>query len=106
MNCFSMIKKFIGEKFLTPEPILPINRNFSGASELKPIGKVEVKVQSKKSGKKSDEDEDLFKEMEPNYVAARRIGATTLISTKKPTSSRFDMEAEGGHSWDVDDFNN
>ena len=106
MHCFSMIKKFIGEKFMSQDPILPLHKSpASPASELKTLQKNEPKVAAKKSAKKSDEDDDLFKEMQPSYVAARRIGATTLATGKKSSSTRFDMDAEGTHSWEVEDFN-
>ena len=101
-----MIKKFIGEKFLSQDPVLPINQTpASPPTELITLQQNEPKVATKKSEKKTDEDSDMFKEMEPNYVAARRIGATMLATEQKSTSTRFDMEAEGTHSWDVEDFN-
>ena len=105
MNCFSMIRKMISDKFFNHEPILPLHKAPEPSVEAK-VHKTETKPQVKNLKKKpSDEEDDLFKEMEPQYVAARRIGATTLVSKKPKSSSRFDMEVHSGGSWEVEDFN-
>jgi hypothetical protein len=105
MNCFSMLKKFIGDKFFNHDPILPLNKvPEPEVTELKKLQKPEPKPLSKKPATKLDEDDDLFKEMEPQYVAARRIGATVLVSNKPKKSARFEMEADVTNSWEVEDF--
>lgn len=104
--CFSMFKKLIGDKFFSQDPILPINKVPEvGASELKIIQKTEIKPTVKKVEKMHEEDDDLFKEMQPNYVAPKRIGATVLASNKEKLSSRFDMEVEVSNSWNVEELN-
>ena len=105
MNCFSMIRKLIENKFYNHDPILPISKApESSPAELQPMTK-ERKPSPKKPCKNSDEEDDLFKEMEPKYVAARRIGATMLATENNKTTTRFDMDIESGNSWEVEDLN-
>ena len=101
-----MIRKMINDRFYNHEAILPYKKNPEVVSnELKPILR-EQKPSIKKAVKNSDEEDDLFKEMEPNYVAARRIGATMLATEKKnKATSRFDMDAGCENSWEVEDLN-
>ena len=55
--------------------------------------------------KKMHKRDDLFKEMQPSYVAPRRIGATTLAKQEKAKSTRFDMELDHDNSWQVEELN-
>ncbi|OMJ88602.1 hypothetical protein SteCoe_9467 [Stentor coeruleus] len=104
--CFSMFKKLMGDKFFSQDPILPINKVPEiGSSELKTIQKKEIKPTEKKVEKKHEEDDDLFKEMQPNYVAPKRIGSAILASNNEKSSSRFDMEIDVSNSWNVEELN-
>lgn len=69
-----------------------------------PKEKTESPVLNKKEEIKHEEDDDLFKEMTPNYIAAKRIGPTVLENEEKPSSIRFEMEIDHTHSWDVEEL--
>lgn len=104
MNCFSMFRKLVQDKFFNQEPVLPL-RKAPERKEEPVIIKVGVEKKVKRAEKNVQEEDDLFKEMQPSYVAPRRIGATMLAKQEKSKSTRFDMELDHDNSWQVEELN-
>ena len=74
---------------------------------------VEEKIQDKREEKtkvgegihQNDEYDSFFKDMEPMYVPAARIGPTKLVKAEETKSNRFDMEFfDDGTAWNVDEW--
>ena len=104
MNCFSLFRKLVQDKFFNQEPVLPLRK----APERKEEPFV-IKVGDERKGRRAErnvqEEDDLFKEMQPSYVAPKRIGATMLAKQEKAKSTRFDMELDHDNSWQVEELN-
>lgn len=103
MNCFSMLKKLINDRFFNQDPILPMRRAPEKNKE-PVIVRVDAEKKNKKVEKFVEEEDDLFKEMQPKYVAPKRVGATVLAKQEKKVSNRFDMDFECDNSWHVEEI--
>lgn len=104
MNCFSMFKKLINDRFFNQDPILPMRRGPEKSKE-PVIIKIREERKTRKVEMVHEEDDDLFKEMQPKYVAPKRIGATVLAKQEKCLTNRFDMDVDCDNSWQVEEIN-
>jgi hypothetical protein len=98
-----MIRKLVQDKFFNQEPVLPLRKSPEKKEE-PVIIKVTSERKTRRAEKKIEEEDDLFKEMQPSYVAPKRIGATMLAKQEKTKSTRFDMELDHDNSWQVEEI--
>lgn len=98
-----MFRKFFTDKFQGTEEVAQSKEDYAPLENDKDKN-VEIPVVQKKKEALHEEDDDLFKEMTPNYVAATRIGPTILANEDKNASNRFDMEVDHSHAWDVEEL--
>lgn len=101
-----MFRKFFSDRFQGNEEN---EGGVQGKEDYAPIGNekeksVEIPMVQKKKEVAHEEDDDLFKEMTPNYVAATRVGPTILVNEDKNASNRFEMEVDHSHAWDVEEL--
>ncbi|CAG9333115.1 unnamed protein product [Blepharisma stoltei] len=117
MSCFGFLEKFILERCYPPggpagQQTAPTQPQISKIEPTKP------KVETEKSyspvvirRKHKDEEEnsdELFREMEPRYVAPKRVNLVVMAnenelkSTSNQSKTRFDMEEGDTGNWGED----
>lgn len=110
MSCFGFLEKFILEKcyppggpagLQIPQP-MPESPKFDTKAKAE-IEKPITPVVRRKMKSEDEEHEDLFKEMEPKYVAAKRVNVVLLANDEKAkTKTRFDIEENDTGNWGED----
>lgn len=100
MSCFSILEKFFLSKCYPPDG--PDGQQPKPSKpEYLPSAPLEVNTFCPPA-KKNQEEEDLFKEMEPTYVAPQRVSYTRLENQQ--STSRFDIDEEEHGNWGEEDF--
>lgn len=117
MNCFSIIESFIRNTcFSTPatppsqgdsdhknSPGLPLPMSI--AKEREPAEMMPLPQKNRRQAKEDAEEMELLKELEPTYVAPKRVGPAVSASQKSlKSSTRFELDEHEESSWSGGDF--
>ena len=103
MYCFSFFRKFFSS---LPNEHQHINESTPDSPNPVPLQVVTKSEEPKiPPPLRHEEDDDLFKEMQPDYKSPQRIGPAMSSNQKITQSVRFEMDIDLGHSWDVEELN-
>lgn len=103
MYCFSFFRKFFSSLPNEPGHIHDSRPDSPAPIPLQVVAKPEVPKMPAQV--RHEEDDDLFKEMQPDYKSPQRIGPAMSSNQKISQSGRFEMDIDLGHSWDVEELN-
>jgi hypothetical protein len=113
MNCFSIIERFIKNTCFTPSPP-PLEELKKTPSSPQPmtLGKerdtaemMPLPIKNRRQAKEDAEELELLKELEPTYVAPKRVGpAVSASQSSLKSSARFDLDDPEELSWAGEDF--
>mmetsp|Transcript_14138 Transcript_14138/g.26585 ORF Transcript_14138/g.26585 Transcript_14138/m.26585 type:complete len:121 (-) Transcript_14138:1668-2030(-) len=116
MNCFSIIERFIKNTCFSASTVPPSDElepkkspglplPMSIGKEREPAELLPLPQKNRRQVKEDAEELELLKELEPTYVAPKRVGpAVSASQSSVKSSTRFDLDDHEESSWTGDDF--
>lgn len=114
MNCFGIIERFIKNTCFSPPPPPPqeelkktpsVPQPMTLVKEREPAEMKPLPLKNRRQAKEDAEELELLKELEPTYVAPKRVGpAVSASQSALKSSARFDLDDREELSWAGEDF--